>query len=138
MIPQKKPLGSPDANFPMLPILPKFIVFEDRDDGTLWLLTHSEDGSRIALTDDFSTLKQDYTVIRDGDGYPLTDQPNFRVFVRGGRLGYEENPSFSVSGSPIYTRRKMNRFAVLIHSPSSIFHAGDRLAYQVLRWQNNS
>ena len=71
-----------------LPVLPQHCIFTDRDDGTLWLLGHSSDGLRITLNDATISVPLNRTFAAFDEPYVPTD-PKMRIFVRGGRLGYE-------------------------------------------------
>lgn len=93
-----------------IPPLPQFTVFVDRDDGTEWVLSHAIDPDvgyvRVTLNDEGlqrGTLRPRVDAIF----YPADEGANMgqgiRVFVRGGRLGYEV-VGYEAKDKPINTR----------------------------------
>ena len=80
-----------------IPGLPHFAVFEDRDDGTEWVLsfsTEEADGNTLHISiNDEGLLRGNLPPRVDYDFYPADEGCNIgkgvRLFVRGGRLGYE-------------------------------------------------
>lgn len=73
-----------------LPVLPQYCIFTDRADGTLWYLSHSSDGTRIALNDATIGLVPKRVFAANDEPY-IGNNPRMRIFVRGGRIGYEIN-----------------------------------------------
>lgn len=103
---------------PRVPPLPYFIVLIDRDDGTEWVLSHTDDEgtTRVTLNDEGLERgplppRTDYV---KADWYGLGN--GIRLFVRGGRLGYEV-----VDGdvkTPVWTRKGVVRETYKIIVPS--------------------
>lgn len=87
------PLGGPIR----IPPLPQFSVFEDRDDGTEWVLSFSleeADGNTLHISiNDEGLLRGTLPPRVDYHFYPAEEGCNLgngvRLFVRGGRIGYE-------------------------------------------------
>jgi len=71
-----------------LPVLPQYCIFTDRDDGTLWYISHSSDGLTIALNDATIGVVPKRIFAANDEAY-LASDPRMRIFVRGGRIGYE-------------------------------------------------
>lgn len=85
---RKRVKGYTDFGGIALPVLPQHTVFTDRDDGTLWYLGHSSDGLRISLND--ATVSGEYKRVFAAYDEPFAENnPRIRIFVRGGRIGYE-------------------------------------------------
>ncbi len=85
---RKQVKGYTDFGSIVLPVLPQYCIFTDRADGTLWYLSHSSDGTRIALND--GTISVPLKRIFAAFDEPYTqNNPRMRVFVRSGRIGYE-------------------------------------------------
>lgn len=118
-----------------VPPLPQFVVFLDRDDGTEWALSHAdddEDQTRVTTNTDLTAVK-----INRGSLPPRKDVlridnlglgEGIRLFVRGGRLGYELTP-FETSGVPAQTRIGVVRESYALYRPSSWYEDGDNLAW---------
>lgn len=113
-----------------IPPLPKFIILTDKDDGTEWLLTHSDDDVdgvdlHISINDaglsGVSTLESP-NVIR----YPANEGPlvghGLRLFVRDGRLGLETTDT--VGYAPVFTRVGVERES---HELRVVWGEGDDL-----------
>lgn len=71
-----------------VPPLPVHIIMTDRDDGTEWVLIHTSDGE-IGVNDEALGNHKDFQRFGPYDGPYLPRVPQIRLFVRGGRLGYE-------------------------------------------------
>jgi hypothetical protein len=70
------------------PILQQYLILTDRDDGTLWYLSHSSDGTRLALNDGTISIPLKRVFAAFDEPFAKSN-PRMRIFVRGGRLGYE-------------------------------------------------
>ena len=70
------------------PVLPQYLILTDRDDGTLWYLSHSSDGLTFAINDGTISIPLKRIFASFDEPYAKSN-PRMRVFVRGGRLGYE-------------------------------------------------
>lgn len=134
----------PDSNRPRIPPLPQFIVMTDRADGTEWVLTHDVTGEYIAINDHGldivgDKLGQWTDVVRYGpyEGPYVKDpvakpdvaiQPQFRLLIRGGYLGFEqvdEPPSKrEIQNARILTRRGVSRTIREILVPQVFKHFG--------------
>lgn len=74
-----------------IPVLPTQVILTDRQDGTLWLLSHSLDGLYIAINTEWNP-RVPYKV------YPAHQEPRLpenyllRMVVVNGYLGYEVAP----------------------------------------------
>ncbi len=126
----------PAPNRPRVPPLPPFIVLTDRDDGTLWVLSHDSTGEYVAINDEgllvnsaVSLTKKfpDYVVYPPFDGPVIADPPTNpyaqanrqkRLLVRGGYLGYEDIEP-EVEQGRVMTRRRMSRILRRIIVPDS-------------------
>ncbi len=85
---RKRVKGFTDFGSIQLPVLPQFVIFTDREDGTLWYLSHSSDGLNIALND--GTINVPFKRVFAANDEPfIRNNPRMRIFVRGGRIGYE-------------------------------------------------
>ncbi len=71
-----------------LPVLPQNVIFTDRADGTLWLLSHNSAGTRIAINDATISVPNKRVFAAFDEPY-LKSNPRMRVFVRSATLGYE-------------------------------------------------
>lgn len=90
-------LPSPKRGRLRIPPLPQFTVFVDRDDGTEWVLSHSDEPvegitPHVSIND--AALERGSLPPRvDAIVYPADNGANMgkgiQLFVRGGRLGYE-------------------------------------------------
>lgn len=113
------------------PDLPAIIQFTDRDDGKIWTLTHNEEEQRIGLTDD-PPSGWIAGFVRRFDAYAepsLPGLPHVRIFVRGGRLGYEVLNSRASNAGRLMSRRGLEKFAL------ELFDAGWRYPGDVLGWK---
>lgn len=126
----------PPPNRARQPPFPSFIVLEDRDDGTLWVLTHDETGEYVAINDEgllvnpsvSSVVKfPDFVIYPAPSGPIIPDTPSNpigqaasqkRFFVRGGRIGYEDVAD-EVEQGRVMTRRRMSRILRQIIVPDS-------------------
>ena len=118
-----------------IPPLPLNIVLTDRDDATLWLLSHTtSDGvDYIMLTDTIPTTKDVFTY-GPYDGPYLTHEHNeqevLRLFVRGQRLGFERVddgiPWLAAQGQPrLWTRNGLSTTHREIIVPSTYVRFSD-------------
>ena len=111
-----------------IPFLPQGIVLTDRDDGTLWLLTHNlteasaDDTGHIAITDTIPS-NINYRTYSADSGPVFGSNPTIRLILRGGNLGYE---TYSLSGyttdidqPPVQTRRGNQHWTNEIIIPTS-------------------
>lgn len=114
------------------PILPQGTVLTDRDDGTLWLITHnttessSDDLGYIAITDEIDRRLP--VQIYEAYSEPtVEDRHQIRLFVRGGNLGMDivdrGQGITDIDNAPIYSR--MFRSSVLRHIYAPIPWNGD-------------
>lgn len=113
------------------PDLPAIIQFTDRNDGTVWTLMHRASDDRLMLTDE-QPRKHFRGHIRRFEAYgepTLPGLPHVRVFVRGGRLGYETLPEPLPNAGPLMTRERYVYYAL------EIFAAGWRQAGDTLGWR---
>lgn len=96
-----------------VPILPSGIILTDREDGTLWLLSHTltspgPDGNGyITIRTPMANIPG--AVVYEAGSEPYLDNnANYRIIVRGGYLGVEYIPLPShiadQDNAPIYTR----------------------------------
>lgn len=74
-----------------VPVLPQFMVLEDRADGTEWYLSHDGGHTHFAIN---SAAIPYSDVVRYAayEGPVMGTNPTIRLLVRGGRLGYEVTP----------------------------------------------
>ena len=85
---RKQVKGYTDFGGMVLPVLQQYCIFTDRDDGTLWYLSHSSDGLTLLLND--GTISVPFKRVFAAFDEPFAmDNPRMRIFVRDGRLGYE-------------------------------------------------
>lgn len=87
-MPRRRVKGYTDFGGIPLPVLPQYCIFTDRADGTLWHLGHSSNGLNIALNDATIGAVPKRIFAANDEPY-LPSDPAMRIFVRGGRLGYE-------------------------------------------------
>lgn len=71
-----------------LPVLPQFCILTDRADGTLWFISHASNGLHLSINDATVFNKPSRTFAAFDEPYVPQD-PRMRIFVRGGRIGYE-------------------------------------------------
>lgn len=128
--PLQRVWSNPDIEWMRIPSLPQQIILTDRDDGTLWLLSHSfvddpGDGfGRISINDEFSTGFGDYEVFGPYEGPVIPGPENDIVLlVRGGYLGYELRYSGRANAADrnlrVLTRRGTYHEANEINTPST-------------------
>lgn len=126
----------PNPNRVRIPALPEFKVLTDRDDGTLWVLSHDITGEYIAINDEgllinsaISSIRKrtEYHIYGPFDGPIVPDRPSNpygqaaaqkRLLVRGGYLGYEATEP-EVEQSRVMTRRKVSRILREIIVPTT-------------------
>lgn len=126
----------PDPNRVRVPPLPEFMVLTDRDDGTLWVLSHDITGEYIAINDEgllknpavSSTIRRtEFHVYGPFDGPIVPDRPTNpygqaeaqkRLLVRGGYLGYEATEPECEQGR-VMTRRLVSRILREIIVPTT-------------------
>lgn len=122
--------------------LPQGIVLTDRDDGTLWLLSHTQDpvgpdGEGYITINDYIHPAIIHTVYDAYEG-PIVDtipiRRTLRLLVRGGYLGYEVidfgRATTDIDHAPIQTRRIVNRRTANIYVPTSFNTNGNVLAWE--------
>lgn len=115
-----------------LPVFTQFMILTDREDGTLWLLTHyvTEAGrDYFAITDEWNARKQPLVEYGPYDGPYLPNHPHLRFFIRGGRIGYEEIEGANQS-QRILSRKLMQRHTLEVLVPTSFKRFGDELAFE--------
>lgn len=112
----------------IVPTLTEFMVLTDRDDGTLWLLTHAliEDRDYFAITDQWKARKQPVRIYGPYEGPYLPEHPELRFFVRGGRIGYEVT-DLLMQTQRILSRKQMQHYTLEVFVPASYKRAGDEL-----------
>lgn len=66
------------------------IVLTDRADGSLWMISFNGE-PRLSIVTDFATLsrKEGVRLYAADDGPAMTEDGEFRLIIRGGRLGLE-------------------------------------------------
>lgn len=122
-----------------IPPIPRGIVLTDRDDGTLWILTHntvesSPDGDgHVSIKDTFA-LTQDHRIYTANEGPVLGEHGTIRLLVRGGRLGYEMvswgQGIRSVSQQTVHTRNGFRGDFGKIIVPSTWVRFDDVLGWE--------
>lgn len=121
-----------------IPPLPLGVVLTDRDDGTLWLLSHNTDDvfvdglGRISLNTTLLNNAREYRVYGAYDGPLLGANPTVRLMVRGGNLGYDTGPSpyEGALSSPVHTRVGLQRVSREIYLRPSWRTSSDVLAWR--------
>ncbi len=114
----------------------RFIVLTDRDDGKLWGLIHDETFEYCGIDDTVPVAGDTDTYV-----YPAYDGPSppgaegARLFVRGGRLGYEAVSTTDAEADRdqhrVITRRQLQRQGMEIDIVNEANWAmGDTLAYR--------
>lgn len=91
------------------PVLPQFTVMVDRADGKQWALVHHRVGGvdYVGIDDAMPGIWADYVIYGPYDGpHP---NPQTRIFVRGGRLGYEAVPDRGIRQPRALTRYGIER-----------------------------
>jgi len=119
-----------------IPSMQSFTVLEDRDDGTLWVLSHRSSDDRIGITEltDLSTFLQLAASLRyEAFGEPyIGTNPTLRLIVRGGRLGVEisalEQGIQDQDQAQLLSREKNQRYALEVIEPTTTEEVG-RLAW---------
>lgn len=107
----------------------------DRADATVWLLSHNGTEDRIMISDEITpTSVSNRSVYGPFEGPWLPGEPSVRIFIRGGRLGYEveELPPWL---SDRDQHRVMSRLGVTAESfelivPSTWVRFDDELGYK--------
>lgn len=121
-----------------IPPLPAIVGLTDREDGTIWYLTHDTDFTRIALNSDLSEVNiapsdryQDFIIYGAYEG-PYLDK-NIQLMVRDGRIGYDyraTQPGVSFYGyPPPWTRRRVEQRHFKIFKGDSFNSEGDVLSF---------
>lgn len=118
-----------------IPPIPQFTVFEDRDDGTLWVLSFTvddDDTLRITLDDEGLERTAPLPPRRDYVLYPAEqglDMGNgVRWFVRGGRIGYEMI-DYRRTDKPPVARSGVEKETHLLIVPTTWQRFPDRLGW---------
>ncbi len=115
-----------------IPPFPVRIILTDRDDGTLWVLTHDADREHVVLSDVFPTDTL-YTIYGPYDGPIVGTNPRIQLLVRDGRLGYEQddNPPWlnDRDQARVLSRRAANTTYTEIVVPSGWLYP-DALAFE--------
>lgn len=138
---RRKVAGYLDMGKITIPSLPQGIAFTDRDDGTVWLLTHDtdaespDDAGHIAINDTIPR-HMNYRLYSAYDGPVFGAVPQLlRLLVRGGRLGYEPVDfgfaTTDIDRAPIMTRNNEDRrhFGEII-VPTTWLRPDDVLGWQ--------
>lgn len=125
--------GFTDIGPPRVPPLPQYTVLTDRVDGTLWTLVHN--GDFFGIDDTVHIKRTDKVEFGAFHGPRLADNPNVRLLVRNGFLGYED-VTLPVGVTDVnyqrpLTRRSVDRKTFEILEPVTSFVLGvDALAYE--------
>lgn len=115
-----------------IPVFTQFMVLTDREDGKLWLLSHTvteENRDYFTITDEWNPRKQPLVVYGPYEGPFLPGYPRFRFFIRDGRIGYEETETENQS-QRILSRKLMQRHTLEVLVPSTFKRFGDELAFE--------
>lgn len=72
-----------------IPPLPPFIFMTDREDGTIWQLSHDTDDDHVGIDDSGIGTKVHYELYGPYDGPWIYADPPIRMLIRDGRLGYD-------------------------------------------------
>ena len=121
--------------------MPSFVGLTDRDDGTVWYLSHRVDDQRFSITTATAAPKHmlGARVYAANDG-PLVSWkkggPLLRLLVRGGRIGYELVAPVrgikDIDPAPITTRRG-NGPLIMAVKQLTWQKEGDVIGYEVMR-----
>lgn len=117
--------------------LPPAFTLTDRDDGTVWLLTHRQSDERWAITDDPIPVNlRGFVSHYAADLGPIVGiNPTIRLLIRGGRIGYEIDPLTGAlrdrDQAQVTTRRGRVRFALGLDD-TVWQQEGDTLGYNVV------
>lgn len=127
-----------------LPLLPQYLVIQDRGTGTWYVVRHSEDGARVSITPEDEVLSQaeawrNAKRYASGEEPVLGTNPRRRLIIRNGRLGYSDetlsNPVTDRNNAPLLTRRSTQRRVREIVEPDtpSVTATGvERLAHDTV------
>ena len=119
-----------------IPVLQTYFAMEDREDGTIWYLSHLSSEDRVRITDVAPTK----AMLGDVVEYGPYDGPwvgfGLRLFVRDGRIGYDM-PDLGqgvtdMSSSAVTTRNGWQRYALEIYQPQEWHEEGDTLGYRLI------
>ena len=123
-----------------IPPLPPFVILEDRDDGTLWVLAHQESDDRFMLRSQDTAipahLRAQYRVYGPSDG-PILEWGSglIRLLVREGRIGYEvlapTQGQRDKDFPPVYTRDSYENHSLVL-SQGDYVREGDRFGYSTV------
>lgn len=132
---QREVKGFTDMGPIRVPYLPLYIVMEDRDDGTLWALSHGADGEHWAINDELPPAGgTDFKQYGPFDGPYIAGNSKIRLLIRGGRLGYEYNhdvePRTGQSSGMVASRRYVQPLVNQIIVPSTWSEYGDVLGWE--------
>lgn len=134
--------GYTDMGQIVIPPQPTYIIMTDREDGTLWHLTHnttvfSTDGNGyISITDSIPTTPDKF-VYGPYDGPYVQERNNLqehtivRLLIRNGFLGYEmfeQVPVQSIDTKSVITRRTANIHRQILR-PTFWIKRGDTLSW---------
>ncbi len=86
----RRVFGYYDLGPVQIPPFPTRIILTDREDGTLWVLSHDEEREHVMITDTFPTDRH-YTIYGPWDGPTLGTHPRVQLLIRNGQLGYEQD-----------------------------------------------
>lgn len=113
-----------------VPGTPPILALTDRDDGTVWYLTWgpAEDGY-VKISDVPPQAKFTTQIVTYGPWEGPYLGQGARLFVRGGRLGYDVVEGEYNSPAPV-ARRKWVRYALRLYLHPLWRRFGDRVKYQ--------
>lgn len=120
-----------------IPLLQTYFAMEDREDGTIWYLSHRSADDRVRITDEAPTRMMLGDVYQFGpyDG-PWLGEPALRLFVRDGHIGYDipdlGQGITDLSSSRITTRNGWQRYCLGLRQPEEWSAPGDTLGYELL------
>lgn len=126
---------------PRRPSLSQYVQMTDRADGTVWTLIHNVAEARVGISDVALAQRFAGQVKTFGpyDG-PWVGNPPMRLFIRSGRLGYDDgtDDGYGVISTtvtdrdnpPVLTRIDMTSFHYEVYKPSVWTRMGDTLGYR--------
>lgn len=109
---------------------PLTYALTDRDDGRVWYIAAKF--GHIMLTDEPNSTERAHAIVYPAARGPLIGRSNIRLFVRGGRLGYEltDEIDAGVSLPPIHPYDLLHRRQTYTLKLPAGFTGTEPLAYE--------
>jgi hypothetical protein len=131
--------GMRRMGLPQIPPRQSFYQLVDREDGTVWTLSHDEEDERIGINDASVGRRQTGYIQRfDAFSGPIIEMNGLRcrLLIRDGRLGYEvlTDAEFGDVSPPPTSRVGQSRFTCIVYIPSDFDEPGEVFGWRSLEF----